>query len=331
MTVSIRDVAKTAGVSSCTVSKVLNKVPSRIAPATRDHVLQVAWNMGYQPNRFARGLGAKRTETIGLMVSGLQNPIFVEIAEAAEQVMMDAGYQVVLDSAPARHGTFVSHGKLRGWPVDGVLMWAPPHIEVTKYLGASASNLPVVYLGYPRTDGSDAVYFDLQGGGRQIGDHLADRGYESVLYVSHGWHEERHAGMMETCRAHGISVETVNLPDFQETRAAGFAIGQEIAARPADQRPRAVVCHNDVVAVGLFRALRRAGLRVPEDIAVVGFDGIEEGQYLDTPLTTVVTPADTLCRVAANLLLARMTGVPGTPPPGQQIAVPSRLSVGGTS
>lgn len=332
MAVSIRDVAIHAGVSSCTVSKVLNDVPSRIPAPTRERVRRSAAELGYQPNRFARCLGRRRTETIGLMISGLQNPFFVGIAEAAEHALLAAGYQVMLDAAPSHLGSFGGHAKLRGWPVDGVLIWARPDQSVTDYLSAAAQEIPVVYLGYPRTDGADTVYFDLWGGGYQVGEHLAECGCSTALYVSpHSAAEERFLGFESACRAHGIAIASLSPPDTGETRAGGYAVGEEIAARPPGERPRAVVCHNDVIAVGLYRALRRAGLRVPEDIAVVGFDGIDEGLYLERPLTTVQIPAEALCSAAADLLLRRLRGGSDTPPPGQQVCIPSCLRVGGTT
>jgi DNA-binding LacI/PurR family transcriptional regulator len=352
MTISLRDVAERAGVSSCTVSKVLNDVPARIPSITREHVRRVAAELGYQPNRLARALNRQRTDTVGLMISGLLNSFFVEVVEEAERALISAGYQVLLDAAPANSdGSYSGHGKLCGWPVDGVLMWATPELEVAEYLGPSARGLPVVYLGFPRNDGADSVSFDLADGGRQIGEHLFERGFRNAVYVSNGGRDPRHNAFLSICRTRGIAVETVAVTGFRETRPGGFAIGEQIAARPAASRPRVVVCHNDVVAVGVYNALRRAGLRVPQDVAVVGFDGIEEGQYLDAPLTTVMTPIPDLCAVAAELLVERMTAaialanagraavrsaVPGTGAPapvvcGKQVVIPVRLQVGATT
>ncbi len=335
MPVSIREVAARVGVSPGTVSHVLNGNQSaRIAPATQERVRRAAAEMGYRPNRLARSLGKGRTDTIGLLVSGLRNPFFVDIMENAEALAMEAGYQVLLDAAPSMHGTYKAHAKIQGWPVDGVLMWAARYENLAMYLGPQAENLPVVYLGSVREDGSDWVSFALHDGGRQVTEHLLSRGYRRIAYASpyafgEDRHEEaRHQAYKEVCRAAGLEPEFVLLGG-QETRAAGKQAGSEIAARPAADRPDAVLCHNDTIAMGVYCGLRRAGLRVPEDVAVAGFDGVDEAQYLEVPLTTVHTPADALCRRALGILSRRLAGDRETPP--QQVLVPTELRVGGST
>jgi LacI family transcriptional regulator len=307
---------------------------ARIAPATQERVRRAAAEMGYRPNRLARGLGKGRTDTIGLLISGLRNPFFVDIMENAEALALEAGYQVLLDAAPSVHGTYQGHGKILGWPVDGVLMWAAHYQNLAMYLGPQAQNLPVVYLGSRRDDQTDWVTFDLYEGGRQVTEHLASRGYRRIAYVSpyafgEDRHEEpRHQAYKGVCAAAGLKPEFVLLGE-EETRAAGKQAGLEIAARPAASRPDAVFCHNDVIAMGVYCGLRRAGLRVPDDVAVVGFDGVDEAQYLEVSLTTVRTPADILCRRALEVLSRRLAGDRETPP--RQVIVPTELVVGGSS
>jgi DNA-binding LacI/PurR family transcriptional regulator len=331
MAVSIREVAARAGVSCCTVSKALNNVEGRIPPQTRERVRLAAAELGYQPNRFARGVVKKRTETLGLMISGLQNPFFVDLAEDAERILMTAGYQVVLDAAPRSPGVYHGDGKLRGWPMDGVLMWARPNQTLALYLGPWARDLPVVYLGDLRNDGSDAVAFDLAGGGRQAAEHFAGRGYRRVAHVSHWADDDRHTAFRQTCQERDLTVESllIEMEPHQQLRAAGLRAGEALAARPAATRPEAVFCHNDLIAVGVYRALRRAGLRVPEDVAVLGFDGIDEVRYLESPLTTIACSTETMCRTALEILLRRIGGDRDTPP--RQIAIPTTLVAGGTT
>jgi Transcriptional regulators len=351
MAVSIRDVAASAEVSVGTVSKVLNDVPSRISPATRAHIREVAARLGYQPNRLARSLGRRRSDTIGLMVSGLQNPFFADLAETAERVLMEAGYQVFLEAAPSGHGTYTRHSKLRGWPVDGVLIWADAHESTADYLGPAADSLPAVYLGYPRPGepSADVVAYDLYGGGRLLTEHLLARGHGRrrgllcIAPIRAGGVQEpgaplpageitnaRLRAFLDVCRRESVRAEFLPLPNWEETREAGYALGEQIAARPPEERPDAVFCHNDVVAVGFYRALRRAGLKVPGDIAVAGFDDTREARYLDDPLTTVATPAAPMCRTAIDLLLERLRGDRGLEE-GRQILLPATLVPGGTT
>ena len=334
LSVSIRDVAAQAGVSLATVSKVLNdSAGSRIAPGTDERVRRAARELGYQPNRFARGMVRKNAQTIGLMISGLQNPFFVGVMEEAEKAALAAGYQVLLDAAPSVDGTYTAHGKLRGWPVDGVLTWAGPHQDLTQFLGPQAHELPVTYLGYPRTDGSDWVAFDLAVGGRLAAEHLIALGRRRIGYV-YPWEWPRpdvgaaHQACLDTCRAAGVPVQTVSTVRRAETQRVGLETGLTIAALPAETRPDALFCHNDVIAIGVYHGLRRAGLRVPEDIALIGFDGLEEGQCLDVPLTTVETPIRVLCQEGISRLLRRLAGEHGAVP---GCLIPTRLLRGGTA
>lgn len=347
MPVSIRDVAARANVSVGTVSKALNDTASRIPPATREHIRRVAQEIGYQPNRFAKSLGKGRTDTIGLMVSGLQNPFFASLAEACESALLATGYQVFLDAAPSWGGTYATHNKLRGWPVDGALIWALPKEHLADYLGEAAHEIPVVYMGYPRPEGV-SVSFDLYKGGEIVTEHLIERGYAArgLVHVSphaapnRTEHNLRLHAFVHICTSRNIKHEVLVLPEFAETREAGYGIGEQLARRAPSERPGAVFCHNDVVAVGVHRALRRAGLRVPEDIAIAGFDAIPEAKFLESPLTTVATPPDELAQIAVRHLLRQLRlpkisvedglSVPADSQTEQIILMP-RLVVGGTT
>jgi len=331
--VSIREVAAKAGVSPGTVSHVLNgNEAARIALTTQERVRQAARDLGYRPNRIARSLGRRKTDTIGLLISGLKNPFFVELLETAESLAVEAGYEVLLDSAPSVHGTFKSHGKISSsWPVDGALVWAAAFQDAHDFLGSQADTLPIVYIGSVRADNSDWASFNYTQGGRSAAEHLLSRGYRRLAYVSpYAFGEDRHeeprsVGFKTVCAAAGLTPRLL-LTHEQETRAAGLRAGTEIAMMPASERPDAVFCHNDPLAIGVYCGLRRAGLRVPEDVAVVGFDGVEDSQYLEIPLTTVRTSGEVLCRHALQILSRRLAGDTSSPP--QQIVLPTELLVG---
>ncbi|MBC8104498.1 MAG: LacI family DNA-binding transcriptional regulator [Cytophagales bacterium] len=335
MSVSIRELAEKAGVSPGTVSHVLNgNTAARIAPATQDRVRRAAEEMGYRPNRMARSLGRRRTDTIGLLISGLKNPFFVEIMETAERLAMNAGYSVQLDSAPSINGTFGGHSKLSGWPVDGAIMWGIGSENIATYLEQQDSSIPVVYLGAARSGATDWVSFDYFEGGRLAMEHLIGRGRRRIALVSpyafgEDRHEEpRHAAYMDACRRTG-QTPNVLLTDAEETRQAGLRIAERIAALPAGERPDALFCHNDMIAIGVYCGLLRGGIRVPEDVAVVGFDGVVDGQFLERPLTTIRTSGEDLCRHAFDILSLRLRGDRETPP--RQIVLPTELTIGGTS
>jgi LacI family transcriptional regulator len=333
MAVSIRDIAHHANVSISTVSKVLNGSREPIRAQTQDRIRRAAVELGYQPNRLAQSIARRRTSTIGLMISGLQNPFFVSLLEAAESLLMASGYQILLDAAPSVGGSYAQHSRLNGWPVDGVLMWAFPEQSLETYIGAQANDVPVVYLGNPRDDGSDWVAFDHYGGGRLAIEHLISRGYRRIAYL--GAHQSgslsgpRYQAYADACREARLTPETVELEDRAETCETGLAGGLSLAALPPQRRPEAVICVNDVLALGVYHGLRRAGMRVPEDCAVVGFDGIKEGQCEDIPLTTVHSSVDKLCREAMTILTRRMDGDRETAP--RQFTIPMEFMHGGTT
>jgi LacI family transcriptional regulator len=290
--------------------------------------------MGYSPNQFARSLGRRKTDTIGLMVSGIRNPFFADMVERAEQMILASGYQVFLDCGPSTAGSYAEHVKLKGWPVDGVLIWAFPDQTLEMFLGTQAAGLPVVYLGYERTDGEDCVYFDLYGGGMQAVRHLHERGYRKVAYITPMnvaptrpmWKERAYR---DFCREAGWREWVIPQERHEETRRAGLETALSIAAMPASERPDAVICQNDVVAQGVYFGLRRAGLQVPGDVAVVGFDGLEDTEFLDIPLTSVVLPLAQLCARSLELMQSRIA--PQSRFDARSIKIETHLRVGGTT
>ncbi len=337
MAVSISDVARLAGVSQGTVSHVMNgNARAGIAVATQERVRKAAAELGYHPNRMARMLGRKRTDTLGLFISRLQNPFFIQIMEAAERLALEAGYHVMMDAAPTDRDLAHHKGRLNGWPLDGVLMHAEPHQTINTYLGAQAENLPVVYLGgQPRLDLSDTVFFDVYAGARTAMQYLIGRGYRKIAYLfPYQWiiekpREPRHRAYREICEESGIEPRLIRMEKQEESRHAGLLAGLDIARMDAADRPDALLCFNDVVAEGALFGLRRGGLRVPDDVALVGFDGREDSQSLDVPLTTVQMDVEELCREALRVLLHRIKEGPSVPP--QIVKIPTRLLIGGTA
>jgi LacI family transcriptional regulator len=312
MAVSLKEIAQKAGVSPGTVSHVLNgRETARISQATQDKVRAVAEDLGYQPNRLARSLWRGRTDTIGLMVAGLRNPFFVELMEASEEAITRAGYQALVDAGPSVKGTYFRHNPIHNWPVDGALAWVNPDQVLTAFTGASGETIPTVYLGYPRADRSDWVAFDLRQGADDLALHMVQRCKGRLGFVSAYGEEKletepRFQAYRAACRKAGLGIELFTTENEEETREASLRIGLRLAAMPPSDRPSGFMCHNDVLAIGLICGLKRGGLRVPQDAAVAGFDGIEEGLYLPEPLTTVRTSPALLAESAVEILLHRL-------------------------
>ena len=327
---TIKDVAQACGVSAMTVSYVFNEKPGAVSAATRERVLTAAKKLNYQPNRLARSLGRRKSDAIGMVVSDLRNPFFVEMLECAERLASEAGYQVFVDAHQS------SGGRLGGWPVDGYLAWARPDQNLATFLGLQTA--PVVYWGDARReDGSDIVGVDLYASSRAAAEYAVRRGYSRWAYVCPQYQsdfrfERRFCAWDDVCREAGLRLDTLwpsHSDRPENVRENCRQIGIELAGRPALRRPRLVACYNDVAAISVMHGLRRGGLRVPEDVAVIGFDGIEEGQMLDKPLTTVQVPIEQICRGALEILVARIEDSPSAAP--RQIVVPTQLLEGETA
>jgi len=271
----------------------------------------------------------------------------VDLGQVFRDAAFREGYDVLADTAFQIRLSYGRQSNLIGWPVEGMLIWTrPDDALLDDYLGGWTDDIPIVYLGYPRTDNADYVAIDRQVGVEQAMGHLCARGYKRIAYV-YPWADLQPAdaryGFYETfCRREGLTPERIDLAPRQPQdrlspltqsglREAGLKAGIVLAAQPANDRPDAVLCHNDLVAIGFYHGLLRAGLSVPGDVAVVGFDGIDEGQFLEKPLTTVVSPSAEIVETAVGVLIARMSGTSPRDAGPTQILLPSALRAGETS
>jgi DNA-binding LacI/PurR family transcriptional regulator len=344
MAVSIADVAARAGVSRTTVSQVLIGGPNhRISEATQERVRQAMKELDYQPNGMARGLRSGRTFTVGLLVNSMRNPFFVHVAEITERLLEEAGYHMILDATFSANTASSRESKLKGWSVDGILHYHYCRVDRIEALGKSgARQRPIVFLGekdMTTPQQHDVVVFDLYGGARRLAEHLIEKGYRRIAQIIPGEHrllgtlatEPRYRAYTEACEAAGVQLETLFVDG--DNAAMGRELGLALGQRSAKKRPEAVLCFNDSIAIGVYYGLRRCGLKVPGDIAVAGFDGIEESQILDCPLTTVNLPVEELCRQAVAVLLERMAAKydgkeSSESAPVAHIVVPTELRVG---
>jgi DNA-binding LacI/PurR family transcriptional regulator len=336
MRVSLVEVAARAGVSPGTVSHVLNgNAAARIAPATQERIRRIAEEMGYRPNIFARRLLGKQTKTLGLLIAGLENPFFAGIARALEQTVRAAGYQVLLYATMTEPWVYPEYNGASSWPVDGVLVWSRSEVDMVRVLGAQAHALPMVYLGYEGAGAIDYATFDLYTGARKLMEYLIGRDYRRIAYVRPEGvaggppSESRARAYAEVCAEANLRPETLLLDTGPSAQMAGVRLGQAMGARPRSERPDALFCYNDSIAIGVYHGLLRTGLRTPEDIAVTGFDGVEPGQCLDRPLTTVLSPSEPLAAAAVDILLRRLSGDHAAKPEG--VVIPTTLVVGQTT
>jgi LacI family repressor for deo operon, udp, cdd, tsx, nupC, and nupG len=307
--ISIADVAEKAGVSVATVSRVLNH-HTNVRPATRDRVLAAVAASGYRINELARNLRTAESRLLLTMVPDFGNPFYAAIVQGIDSVARQNGYFMLLCDTGADPGRERSYfDLLRGRRADGAICLDPAAVQ--KALVEEASALPwvaccefdpaagVPYVGIDNHRAAgDAVRYLIGLGHRRIALINSGRGY---LYS-----RQRFEGYCDALGAAGIDPDPAWHIDLDSLDyAAGAAAAQQLAALGKD-RPTAVFAVSDTLAIGVINGLRSAGLRVPDDAAVVGFDDIAVAAQVDPPLTTVLQPMRELGETAARLLLARL-------------------------
>ena len=306
---SITDVARKAGVAVGTVSNVLNR-PERVAPATRERVQAAITELRFLRNASARRLRAGSIPTIGAVVLDITNPFFVEVARGVEDRLAADDYTLMLassDGDPEREARYLrlfeSHG------VAGVLV-TPSGDDLSAVLEARDRGVDVVLLDATSPSLPSVGVDDVRGAALAV-EHLLALGHRRIGFVN-GPHTlrqaaDRRTGALAALTAAGLPedalVEVCVQPD-----ATGGEAGLDALMDAPGPRPTAVLCINDLAAIGALRALRRRGLVVPDDVALVGYDDVLVAAELLVPLTSVRQPTHALGWRAADLLLS--------PPPG---------------
>ena len=297
---TLHDVAARAGVSKSLVSLALQGSP-KVAPASREAILAAADELGYRPNRTASSLVRQRTHTIGVHILDLHNPVFAEILDGVQEAVRGHGYSTLLvtgNADPEVERTEIT--RLLESRIEGLVLIA--HRLTDDDLAEIAREVPTVVVTW-RTDGItglDSVAGDDIAGARLAVDHLVALGHRRIAHVSGGDNRiarERRTGYERAVAEHGLESFVV---DGAFTEQCGYA-GAEAAV---DGGATALVVANDLAAIGALAALRSRGLRVPEDVAVVGYDGMRLLDSLD--LTTVAQPLADMGRMAADLLMERI-------------------------
>ncbi len=303
---SIQKIAQLAGVSVATVSRVLNNSDT-VKAKNRDRVLQAIKEANYQPNLLARQLRTSRSFMILVMVSNIANPFCAEVVKGIEEQAEKNGYRILLcnsgsDIERSRSGLSLLTGKM----VDGIitmdaftrltelaaLIGDAPWVQCAEYADAGA----VSCVGINDVDASQHVVSRLADGGRQriaLINHdlsykyarLRERGYKSVLHLR------------------DLSYQAIEYASDLSAAAGMAAMTRLLAAEP---RPDAVFAVSDTLAAGALRAIEKAGLRIPQDIAVVGFNGTELSEMVSPPLSTIKQPSRDIGRKAVDLLLNKI-------------------------
>jgi LacI family transcriptional regulator, galactose operon repressor len=331
VTATIRDVAALAGVSTATVSRVLSGAsPAR--PQTAHRVLAAARQLDYRPSGVARSLQRRRTRTLGLIITDIENPFYPELVRAVEDAALAHDHTVLLCNGaedPDRErraleelaerrvdGIVIASGRLTARYSDWLASAPTPIVLVNSHV----EGLPVA-----------SIVSDNRAGGRLGAEHLIALGHRRIGYLTappaNAAAGERLAGVHDALRAAGLDPAAMPLEEGD-----GHVAGGELAmTRLIHRAPEltGILCYNDLTAIGALRALRAVGRRVPAEMSVVGFDGIEAAAYVDPPLTTIEQQTTEMGRWAVDRLIGRLHG--GSPEALQSVLLPVSLRAGGSS
>lgn len=300
-----------AGVSSATVSYVVNNGPRVVSPETRARVQEAIQKLGYRPNAVARNLRRQRTTTLGLILPDAQNPFFAQVAQGIEQVALENGYVVI-----QCHSDFSKERELKFSETLYVeraagVLWFPTSSDGEPARRFAENQVPLVLIDrlIPGFD-LPSVVADNFRGAYLATQHLIDCGHTLIGCIarpsdlSHS--QQRIQGYLQALRDHGLPTDENLIVRSGYRPEAGRIAAQELLQR--SPRPSAIFAYNDFMAIGALRAAFEKGLRVPDDLAVVGFDNIPQAALTCPALTSVSAPKAELGKHAARLLLDLIRG-----------------------
>jgi LacI family transcriptional regulator len=312
---TIKDVAARAGVSFTTVSHVLNGT-RRVSEEARARVEQAVAEMGYSPSAVARALKTSETFIFGVLVPDITNPFFAELTRGIEDRCWQTDYSVFLcncDDDGGRQDRYLQ--TLIERRVDGLVLAAAAGeaAEVAKRL-ARSNNVPTVVVErrIPGLD-ADLVRIDHDAGARLAAGHLLEKGHRSIACLSgpsdFDISRERTAGWLAALREAGVEPRPEWMLTGDFSASAGYEMARSLLARG---EVTAILAGNDVMAIGVLRAAAELGISVPEQLSVIGFDGIDLGGYVHPGLTSVGCPIHEMGGTTASLLLERLANREGS-------------------
>lgn len=307
---TIKDVAKRANVSTTTVSHVINKTRF-VAEETRNAVRAAIKELHYSPSAVARSLKVNHTKSIGLLATSSEAPYFAEIIEAVEKNCFAKGYTLILGNAwnnLEKQEAYLS--MMAQKRVDGLLVMCSEYPQSLLTTLEEYRHIPMVVMdwGESRADFTDSVIDNAFEGGYMAGRYLVERGHREIGVIPGPLERNtgagRLAGFMQALKEAqiGIAENWVVQGDFEPE--SGYRAMQQILNQPS--RPTAIFCGGDVMAMGAICAADEMGLRVPQDISIIGYDNVRNARFFSPALTTIHQPKDSLGQAAFEMLLDRI-------------------------
>jgi LacI family transcriptional regulator len=301
--VTQEQIARKLGISRQLVTFALAGYP-QVAEKSRQRILAAAREMGYRPNPHARALKRKRTGIIALWIPDQISTHYSHVARELNRLVKEARHELIISEV----GSIGAPEALSHVPVDGVIaVDAPAQLDAHGQTPAGRL-MGLISMGAHCSAKTDAVRVDLQAGTRSVMTHLIEAGFRRIAHATFVQKDEPHADRrleyQAAMRKAGLEPEFIYYPLTERQRPITRELIQEYVREKG--RPEAIFCHSDDVALGIYRGLCDLKVRVPEEVALVGCDGIEDTEYLSCPLTTLVQPVAEMCAMAWQFLQARL-------------------------
>ena len=324
---SIKDVAKAAGVSTATVSRVLSK-GEHVRPEVRKRVMEAVEQLAYRPNLLARSLRSRQTNTIGLIVSDSRNPFFTSISRAVEDTAYEQGFGLFLcntDENPEKEAIYLN--LMRDENVAGVI-FSPTRQTAANFTSLNVS-FPTVIVDRSTGDAEvDMVLLDNVDSAFRLTTHLLEQGFHRIVALSEtsATGREKYAGYEKAIRAYGLSPVGEHVKFVQPRVEAGYVTTLKLI--DATQPPDALLTTNSLLAEGALKAIRERNIIIPDDIALVTFDETTWASLVQPPITLIDQPTYEIGQTATELLLQRIADPNRST---RQVILKGRLVVRGSS
>lgn len=306
---SIREVAKRAGVSPATVSRVINGT-ARVDEEKRERVEKAIEETGFRPNELARALYRKSSKIIGVIVPDIENPFFSELAKAIEKEAYEQEYRILLcNSDDQKEKELANLQMLAQLQADGVILMTNTGEKSQSY---EAVSMPIVFVDrrLDEMGQTSVIEADHYAGGKLAAEHLIACGCRKITCIrgpqelSSG--KKRYEGYREVCRQYSMKERFVDSTYKYED---GAKAAEEVLRRYPDTD--GIIACNDMTAVSVYKVLQKRGYRVPDDIQIIGFDGVKFGRFLTPELTTVAQPIKEMGKCAVQMILGTVKELPG--------------------
>lgn len=311
---TIKDIAKIAGVNVSSVSRALSG-SSEVGEETRARIVKIANELGYTPNYSARALVGKGTSLIGMLVPEISSNYYAKIVNAVENELNDRGYTLIIGTTDFRADKEAEKFEMFiGRKVDGIILAGITDIDGVRHIAAKSEKaaIPVIFLEPVReTRGKDCILqdcilMDMDCGIRLAVEHLVKLGHKTIGFIGENLSSRFRLPIFRRITGEmGIKLDEKFVKSgIERFESGGYLRMKELLSK--GELPTAIIAAYDNIAIGAMKALQEAGLKVPEDISVVGYDNIRESEFLAVPLTTIFPPIAEMVSRGVELLLKRM-------------------------